>query len=242
MVRWVDPQQLLEEPPDGVVRDVEREQRRRLEAEPAVEQQQDPDADEVVDELVEERRMEGRVLGVVRDPVVEVDLQAPRQVGRLAVELLVEPVAPAPDSLREEEAGRDRVGEVPHARARAPDDDPAGDAPEQDPAPDAEPALPDGEDPLPLRVRDLVPARDVVVRASADDPERDAPDRDPQHEIPIAAAPHPAHAGQPDTARDREQQHQAVHVDRHRPDVDRAGVRRRDGREDHGLDILPARF
>ena len=40
----------------------------------------------------------------------------------------------------------------------------------------------------------LVPARDVVVGAGADDPERDAPDRDAQDEVPVAAAPHPAHA------------------------------------------------
>src|SRR5439155_16177768 len=49
VVGRIDPDQLLEEAPNGVVRDVEREQRRRLEAEAAVEQQQDPDAGEVVE-------------------------------------------------------------------------------------------------------------------------------------------------------------------------------------------------
>ena len=40
LVRGIDPQQLLEEAPEGVVRDVEREQRRRPEAEAPVEQEQ----------------------------------------------------------------------------------------------------------------------------------------------------------------------------------------------------------
>src|SRR5439155_26605623 len=87
--------------------------------------------------------------------VVRVDLQPPRQARRLPVQLLVEPVAPAADALREEEPRRDSIHEVAHARARAAHDDRAGDTAEQDPAPDPETALPDGEDALPLRARDL---------------------------------------------------------------------------------------
>src|SRR5262249_48184769 len=78
VVRRVDPQQLLEEAPGRVVRDVEREERRRLEPEAPVEQQQQPDADEVVDELVQEGRVEGRVALVAGDAVLRVDLQPPR--------------------------------------------------------------------------------------------------------------------------------------------------------------------
>ena len=168
---------------------------------------------------------------VLRRPVALVDLEAPGQVGRLAVQLLVEPVAPAADPLGDQEPGRDRVGEEANALARAADDERAGEAAEEDAAPDAEPALPDGERPPPV-VGNLVPARDVVVEARADDPERDTPDRDAEDEIPVAAEPRPANPGQPDARRDREQQHQAVHVDVQRPDVDDAGRRRRDVREE----------
>src|ERR671931_1579756 len=63
VMRGIDPQQLLEEAAEGVDRDVEREERRRPEAEAPVEQQQHPDHERVVDKLVEESRVEGRVLG-----------------------------------------------------------------------------------------------------------------------------------------------------------------------------------
>ena len=86
----------------------------------------------------------------------------------------------------------------------------------------------------------LAPARDVVVEARADDPGTDAPDRDAEDEIPVAAAPHPAVAGQRQAGRDRQQQHQPVHVDRERAEVDRAARRRRNEREEaHRHKILP---
>ena len=88
----------------------------------------------------------------------------------------------------------------------------------------------------------LVPARDVVVEARADDPERDTPDGDAQDEVPVAAEPRPANPGQPDARRDREQQHQAVHVDVQRPDVDDAGRRRGDGGDSrHRQGFCPCR-
>ena len=52
-------------------------------------------------------------------PVLRVDLQAPRQVGGLAEELLVEPVAPAADRLGDQHAGRQRVDHRQHLDARA---------------------------------------------------------------------------------------------------------------------------
>ena len=142
-------------------------------------------------------------------------------VGRLAEQLLVPPVADAPDRLRDQQARRNGVHESPNALARLLDDDGAGDAAEQDAAPHAEAALPHGEDAPPL-VRDLVPARDHVVEAGADDPEGDTPDRDAQHEVPVAAAPSPAQARDPDARRDPEQQHQPVHVERQRAELEDA--------------------
>ena len=57
----VDPQQLFEEAPEGVVGDVEREERRRAEADPPIEPQQEPDAAQIPQELVQERRVVGQV-------------------------------------------------------------------------------------------------------------------------------------------------------------------------------------
>ena len=122
--------------------------------------------------------------------------------GRLAEELLVPPVADPADPLREQQARRDGVHEPEDAVARALHDDRAGEAAEEDPAPDAEAALPDRERRPPLVDRlHLVPRRDVVVEARADDPEADAPDGDAEDEIPVAAAAHPADAGEPDARR-----------------------------------------
>src|SRR5439155_14776787 len=113
----------------------------------------------------EERRMEGAVTLVPRNTVLRVDLESPRPVGRLPIQLLVEPVADPADPLREQQPGRGRIRKLPHAAPRALDDDRARDRAKEDPAPDAETALPDLEDPLPLRVGHLAPARDVVVEA-----------------------------------------------------------------------------
>ena len=82
-------------------------------------------------------------------------------------------------------------------------------------------------DALPLRVGHLVPARDVVVERARRRcrPRRPRPRRGSTRSR-SPPAPHPAHAGQPDAGRDREQQHQPVHVDRQRAEVERAAARR----------------
>src|SRR4030095_1982434 len=115
--------------------------------------------------------------------------------------LWLPPVPRAPYPSHKHQPRRAPFHHVAHARALAAHDDRADETAERDPAPDAEASLPDGEDALPLRARDLVPARDVVVDARADDSGRDAPDRDLEHEVPVAAAPGPAVAGQQDAGR-----------------------------------------
>src|SRR5436190_13377398 len=243
VVRGIDPQELLEEPPEAVVGDVQREQRRRPDPEPPTDEDQQPRADRVVDELVEEGRVVGaRALVLERNIafVLNVDLQPPGQARRFAVELLIPVVAPPADPLREQEPRCDGVHEQEDAGAGAVDDPGTDHAAEEDPAPDAEAALPDRERAPPV-VGHLVPARDVVVSAGPDDAGCDAPDRHPQHQVGVAAEPLPAHPRQPDAGDDREQQHQAVHVDRPAEDVEDAGVRRRDRGEQQGhrRDMLP---
>ncbi len=89
--------------------------------------------------------MEGLGLHVLDRPVRGRDLEAPREIGGPAEELLVPPVAEAADALRDEEPRRDAVHELRDVRPRALGDDRPDDDSEADPAPDAEPALPDRE-------------------------------------------------------------------------------------------------
>src|SRR5215203_6242257 len=79
---------------------------------------------------------------------------------------------------------------------------------------------------------------DALPILFADDPEGDAPHRDPEDEVPVAAAPYPANTRQPDARGDREQQHQAVHVEDDRPEVERA-VRRGGDAQKHRRDASP---
>jgi len=71
-----------------------------------------------------------------------------------------------------------------------------------------------------------------VVGPGADDAEGDAPDGDARDEVPLAALGGPAAAGQPDRREDRDEERQPVHVQLERPQVDDAGVRRGDVREE----------
>ena len=224
-MRRIDPQRLLVGAEAGVEHDVQREEPGRPDAEAPADQDQDPDEEHVPDELVQEGRLEGRVQLVAGRTVRRVDLEGPGQVARLAEELLVEVVPPPADPLREQQAGRDRVHEQENALTRALDHVRARERAAQDPAPHTEAALPHGEG-APPRVRHLVPARDDVVEAGADDPGGDSPDGHAQDEIPVAAHARPADAGQHDARDDREQQHDPVHVDRERPDMDDARVGR----------------
>ena len=80
VVGRIDSQELLEEAAEAVVRDVEREERRRAERVAPVEPEEQRDAGEVPEELVEERRVVGGRSEVLRGDarlVERVDLRAP---------------------------------------------------------------------------------------------------------------------------------------------------------------------
>src|SRR5206468_10191786 len=149
----------------------------------------------------EEGRVEGRVAEVLHRPMRGIDLEAPRQVGRLAEELLVPPVAEPADALSDEQPRCDAVHEQPDVRAGTLGHDSADEHAEGDAAPDAEPTPPDREGPPP-GIGHLVPARGQVVQAGADDAARNAPHREPEDEIPVAATRHPTASGDPDAAGD----------------------------------------
>src|SRR6266487_559481 len=66
----------------------------------------------------------------------------------------------------------------------------------------------------------------------ADDACDDPPESDAEDEIPVSAPADPAASGEPDAGGDAEEQHDAVHVQRQRPEVERAAGRRGDVAED----------
>ena len=141
-----------------------------------------------------------------------------RSVGR-PVELLVEVVAPATDRLGERqrrgdgvEAGAERDA-PPVADVHADED--AG----EHPAGDAEAALPDLDDVEPVALEAL-PVGEHVVQAGADHAGDDAPHADrvgvvAGADVALLEAP----AEQPDGGDDAEGDHQAVGVERQRPDL-----------------------
>src|SRR6185312_9193192 len=104
-----------------------------------------------------------------------VDPQAPREVGRLAVQLVVEPVAEAPDRLRDGDPRCDRVAERRQLDADPPAADPGAEAAERDGPPDPEAALPDVErlDRVAALAEVGLRRGDHVVEAAADDAGRD---------------------------------------------------------------------
>src|SRR6185312_16956369 len=80
----------------GVPSDVEGKETGRANLEAAVDEEEEADAEQVPDRLVEEERVEGLLGDVLLRPVLDVDLEPPGKVGRLAEELLVEVVALRP--------------------------------------------------------------------------------------------------------------------------------------------------
>ncbi|SKZ25216.1 Uncharacterised protein [Mycobacteroides abscessus subsp. abscessus] len=162
-------------------------------AEVAVDEHQDHDDQEIPQELVQERRVDDRDdlavrhsrdqagVGLSRCVDALVDLEAPRDVGRPAVEFLVEVVAEAADGLGEQDRRRDGVGKRRQFDAHAPGADPRTEAAEQHGAPDAETAVPDLEcvDRGFAAVTEVdLPVGEHVVDATTDQAERNRPDRD----------------------------------------------------------------
>src|ERR687891_2545119 len=106
LVGGVDPKRLDPEPADAVDEHVEREQVAGSEREAALDREQHERRAEAPERLVQEGRVEGGRVEVLLGPVLDVDLKAPREVGRLTEELLVPPVPEATDPLRDEQSRR----------------------------------------------------------------------------------------------------------------------------------------
>ena len=143
----VDPDRLEPHPADAVEDEVQADELAPAEVIVPLEQQQHGHAEKVPDHLVEERRVKqgarrqaDRVRGVRR-----LDLQPPRQVGRLAVQLVVEVVAEPADRLGEQECRRQRIREAPEPDAGDPAPDEYTECAAEQRSEDRDAALPDVE-------------------------------------------------------------------------------------------------
>ncbi len=165
-----------------------------------------------------------------------VDLQAPGQAGLPAVELLVEPVAPAAAGLGERDARREGVGPGGQRHPATAGADPGADRAERDGAPDAEAALPDleGVPGIPAVPEVQLVVGDHVVEAAADQAERDGPDGDVTHRVLGTAPGDPAPAAEPDGHDDTDDDAEGVRAQRERPQVEDAPRRARNVSDIHG--------
>ena len=170
-------------PERGVARAVQREELTLRELELLVDPEEQREAErEAAERLVQERRLERRVLRVSGRSVARVDLDRPRQRRRAAEQLLVEPVAPPADRLREREPGTMESTRSAKTRWRRRPTITAAIAPPmtapQMPRPPSRSGWPAGSS------EELV-VGDHVVQPGADDPA----DHDPDDDVENAFAP-----------------------------------------------------
>jgi hypothetical protein len=185
---------------------------------------QEADAD-APQRLVEERRVVGGQFRGVDGAELRVDLKGPGEIRGPPVQLLVEPVAPPADGLREGDAGRHRVrvrGERDAAAAAA---DPGAQRTEGDRAPDAEAAVPDleGVDPVAALAEVELVIGDDVVEPSADEAEGHGPHGDVRDRADTAAAFDPAATAEPYGEEDADDDAEGVAAQRDRSEMDLAG-------------------
>ena len=163
----------------------------------------------------------------------EVDLEPPPAIGRLAVELLVEPVAEASDGLAEREPRRREVEQPERGEAAQPRADRERETSAQRRTEDAESPAPDRERALALSAR---AAGHEVVEAGADQRTGKRGEADPPHVVGGLPAPprdERGHDAEEDGA-ERDEQAVPVAAEGSEPQLRRPGAR-------HVLPGLPRR-
>ena len=148
-----------------------------------------------------------------------VDLQAPRQGGVPAVQLLVEVVSQPPDGLGQDDPGRDRVPEGRQRYPVCPATDPRSHTAKCDGAPDSQTALPN----LECRTKALAggpeirgPVRHDVVEPATDKPKRHCPQGDVVYDAGLSAPRLPAPVTDHQRCDDADDDAQRVRAYRHR--------------------------
>ena len=229
-MRVVDAQRLDPHPARRVHHEVEGEDLPRLEAQPLLQPHDEGGAGQVPQALVEEGRVEQGARRVPGRHVQGVDAQPPRRRRGRAEELLVEPVAPAPDRLPDQQGGGQGVRDWPQARARAPRSDPGAHRAEGDRSPDAEAAAPylPHLPRVPARPEVLLGRGDHMVEAGADDAQGDRPQGQVEEQVGVPAAPPVAARGPRERDDHADRDDDPVGAQRHRAHVPHADRRRGD--------------
>ncbi len=206
--------------------------------------EQDDEHREVPQRLVQERRVERLDVGVPVRAMPGVDLERPGQIARSAEQLLVEPVAPATDRLRENQAGRDDIEGREDAETGSTGTDRGAQRTADDDAGHAEPAL------LQLRdrgkvVAEAMPVGGDVVEPGADDAGRDAPGADRERSVRGESAALEFALRQTAGEEDADRDQGAVPAHEEGPDLDenriaRTGQRQQGKHRPEGSDTLRA--
>ena len=186
-------------------------------------------ADQVPDHLVQERGVEQRAgracLSVVADltfadGVRIVELEAPWQRGRHAVQFLVKPVAQSSDGLRYHQRRRDAIGQQGERITPVAAPQERGQGPHPDAAEDGHAAFPHLEDVDEVAGwREVdVGRRDAVVQTGPDQAAGHCDQRGVQHLVEGAPVLLPSDGEDPHGEDDSRQDADRIHVDRHRSD------------------------
>ena len=163
-----------------------------------------------------------------------VDLQAPRQVGRPTVKLLVEIVTEPPNRLGQNDSRRDRVAERGQRNPVAPASNPRADASERDGPPDAEAAVPNPK--CSSQTRSVVtevgsPVGDDVVQPATDQAERHGPQCDVVDDAGFASPGHPSPISEHQCGDDPDDDEQRIRAERHTEEIPDTLRRTRDVRK-----------
>ena len=144
-VRRIDPHLLHHESERGVARGVQREELTARQLELPVDREEREPQRNAPQRLVQERGLERGIAQVAGRAMGTIYLHRPRQRRGPTEQLLVEPVPPPADRLREREAGHDAIGQVREDHVAPTRDDEHCERAADHAAPDAEAAAPDLE-------------------------------------------------------------------------------------------------
>ena len=148
-----------------------------------------------------------------------VDLQAPRQRGVTAVQLLIEVVSEPADGLGQDDSGRDRVAEGRQRYAARAATDPGSDTTQCDGSPNAQAALPylEGSAKALAGGPEIGgPVRHNVVQPATDEPERHCPQGDVIDDAGLSAPRLPTPVADHQRGDDAHDDAERVRADRHR--------------------------
>jgi len=139
------------------------------------------------------------LLAVSDGSAFHIDLQTPWESRRRAIQLLIEPVAQTPNSLRHQQSRGDGVSQQGHRIMLVPAPSPCGQRSKQHSAPDAKSTIPDAEHlrPVTIRPKKTFGRSDDVIDAGTHDTGGNTDQSDVKDLIEVTAQLLPSCGGYP---------------------------------------------